>query len=116
MAKIIDKITKMAYNYQQFGQPQQYYQQQCPQYAQQSTHYGSYGNFFTQNAFSLNAWQVGPLILYNCQLKGKLCISHDRARGCIYKEKGPRMLISGFFMRIEACHPQELALFKLSAI
>lgn len=58
MAKIIDKITKMAYNYQQFGQPQQYYQQQCPQYAQQSTHYGSYGNFFTQNAFSLNAWQA----------------------------------------------------------
>lgn len=46
----------------QFNQQQQhYYQQQHPQYAGpqgSSQHYGNYGNYYQQNVFQMNAWQV----------------------------------------------------------
>lgn len=37
---------------------QQHHQQYCAGGAATSQHYGSYGNFYQQNVFSTNAWQV----------------------------------------------------------
>jgi hypothetical protein len=55
----------MAWNFQSHGAPchqqqVQHYQQNHPQYTGQgqSQHYGNYGNFYQQNVFQTNAWQV----------------------------------------------------------
>ena len=77
LQQVSDNVTSMAYSYPMGGQPppggQQMMQQgQWGQQQQQhggymqagqppppqSQHYGSYGQQFQQNVFSVNAWQV----------------------------------------------------------
>lgn len=51
------------------GPPISYYHTQYQMYQQPSQHYGSYGNYYTNNVFQVHAWEVSAELSPHIQIQ-----------------------------------------------